>query len=77
MPLILAAKIDANTASAAELELLPEIGPMLAQAIVAHRAQRPFHQPSDLDAVRGVGLSTLASISPHLRFHAADRESPP
>jgi competence ComEA-like helix-hairpin-helix protein len=50
------ARIRINSASAAELERLPGIGPGLAEAIVVDRARHgPFRSPADLARVRGIG----------------------
>jgi competence protein ComEA len=55
--------IRINTATAAELEELPGIGPVLARNIVEHRqAHGPFATPEDLLNVSGIGPSTLESI---------------
>ena len=59
--------IDVNRASAAELSLLPGVGPSLAAAIVADRESRgPFRRPQDIDRVRGIGPAILARILPHV-----------
>jgi competence protein ComEA len=59
--------IDVNQASAAELSLLPGVGPSLAAAIVADRESRgAFRRPQDLDRVRGIGPAILARILPHV-----------
>jgi competence protein ComEA len=58
-----ARSIDINTASAAELETLPGIGPALAKRIVEHRqANGPFAKVDDLQAVKGVGPKLLGRI---------------
>ncbi len=61
--------INVNTASAAELELLPRIGPVMAQRIIEDRlANGPYESDSDLDRVSGIGPKTLEKLSPLIRF---------
>ncbi|HID88186.1 MAG TPA: ComEA family DNA-binding protein [Anaerolineales bacterium] len=58
-------RIDLNTATAAELEALPHIGPTLARDIVAYReTYGPFRSVEDLLNVPGIGPSTLKEIRP-------------
>jgi competence protein ComEA len=59
-----------NRASAADLQRLPGVGPVLAARIVAERdARGPFQDPGDLRRrVRGIGARTSARLAPHLRF---------
>ena len=55
--------VNVNTATAAELEALPEIGPALAQRIVDYRtAHGPFTALDDLLDVSGIGPATLDAI---------------
>jgi len=62
------AEVNVNTASAAELEALPGIGPSLAERIVAFRdAQGPFGAAEDLLAVPGIGPRTLARFADMVR----------
>jgi len=66
-------RLDPNVATAAELELLPGIGPRLAQAIIAYREQRgpaAFRTPEDLAQVPRIGPVTVNRLRPHLRFAA-------
>jgi competence protein ComEA len=57
------APVDVNTATAAELETLPRIGPATAAAIVEQRQQNgPFASVDDLDAVPGIGTAKLDAI---------------
>lgn len=57
--------INLNTASAAELELLPGVGPALAARIVEYRREHgPFGSIEELDLVRGIGPRTLEAIRP-------------
>ncbi len=59
-----ARQVDVNTAGAAELERLPEIGPALAQRIVAHRARHGrFGRPEELLQVSGIGPHTMAALA--------------
>lgn len=58
-------RIDLNTASAAELELLPGIGPTLAARILFDRQQHgAFSSIEDLDRVRGIGEKMIEKIRP-------------
>jgi competence protein ComEA len=55
--------VDVNTASAAEFEALPGIGPALAERIVDDRtANGPFRSPEDLGRVSGIGDKTLQGL---------------
>jgi len=57
------APINVNTASQAQLEELPGIGPTLAAAIIAEREQNgPFRSPDDLTRVHGIGDGRLAQL---------------
>ena len=57
--------IDINSASAAQLEKLPGIGPETAKAIIAGR---PYQTPKDLETVKGIGPKTLEKLRPGIRF---------
>ena len=61
-------QIDINTASVAELQGLPGIGPKLAERIVEARNQKPFASIEDLRRVGGIGAKTLEKLRPHLTF---------
>jgi DNA uptake protein ComE-like DNA-binding protein len=63
--------LDLNTASEAELMLLPGVGPSLARAIAQERAKAPFESPVDLRRTRGVGERTLQRVLPHLHVNAS------
>lgn len=55
--------IDINQASVQELDVLPSIGPVTAQAIVDYRtANGPFRAIEDLVNVKGIGPATLEKI---------------
>ena len=59
--------VDINTATQAELETLPGIGPSKAEAIVSHRARRPFKKVEDIMRVKGIGRKTFKKLSPYLK----------
>jgi len=57
-------KLNINTATSQELQLLPGIGPQLARRIVAHRQTHGlFSSPSQITQVRGIGEKTLQRIT--------------
>lgn len=59
------AKLDLNTATVAQLELLPGIGPAIAQRIVEYRQQHgKFATLESLDAVKGIGPKIIARLRP-------------
>lgn len=61
---LLGARLDLNGATAAELQSIPGIGPLLAGRLVAHRnAHGPFRSAEQLRAVAGVGPSMLHRLS--------------
>lgn len=56
-------KININSASAAELETLPGIGPTLAQRIVTYREEHgPFRSVEDIKNVPGIGEGRFGQI---------------
>ena len=60
--------IDLNSASVAQLDGLPGIGPATAQAIVDYRSQHGrFRSVDDLLNVRGIGAAKLEQIRPLVR----------
>ena len=59
------ARTNLNTASAADLQRLPGIGPALAGRIVAYReANGPFRAPSEITGVKGIGERTFEKLAP-------------
>ena len=62
------ALVDLNTATVAELDALPGIGPVLAQRILAWRTQHgSFTSVDQLHEVTGVGDAKFADLSPLVR----------
>lgn len=63
-PLNALADVNINTASSAQLESLPGIGPAKASAIVQYRTDHgPFTTVAQLDDVPGIGPATMANLS--------------
>lgn len=56
------ARVDVNSASAAELASLPGIGASKAAAIIAERDKKPFGSVDDLERVRGIGARTVEDL---------------
>lgn len=57
-------RLHLNTATAAELDGLPGLGPVLAQRIVDHRSRHgPFTTVDELDDVPGIGPATAAELA--------------
>lgn len=57
--------IDVNRAAREELELIPGIGPVLAERIIA---ARPFESVDQLLAVRGIGPATLQKLRDYVKI---------
>lgn len=59
--------VDINTASAAQLETLSGIGPVLARRIIDYRALHgPFREIDELLEVEGIGDAVLERIRDHI-----------
>lgn len=66
VPGVAGAPVNLNTATQAELEGLPDVGPVTAQAILAWREEHGrFTAVDELLEVDGIGDATLAKIAPH------------
>ncbi len=63
--------LDLNTATAEQLDHLPEVGPKLAAAIVQFRDKSgPFRRVEELLAVPGITKRRLEKIRPHVTVKA-------
>ena len=58
--------VNVNTATAAQLSLLPGIGLSRAEAIIHARQRRPFRNVNELVRVRGIGRATLQRLRPYV-----------
>jgi competence protein ComEA len=59
--------VNLNTADVEQLQLLPRIGPSLAQRIIDFRtANGNFASPDELVAVKGIGEKSLENLRPYL-----------
>ena len=60
--------VDLNRANQSQLEELPGVGPVTAQAILTWRQQHGrFSRIEELQEVDGIGPKTYAQIAPHVR----------
>jgi len=59
--------VNVNTATASQLQLLPRIGPAMAERIVEFRETNgPFRKVDELLAVRGIGSRSLELMRPYI-----------
>lgn len=60
-------RIGLDSATAAELRLLPGLGPVLADRVVLWRdSGHELVNVDDLDAIKGIGPRTIEGLRPHL-----------
>jgi competence protein ComEA len=60
--------VDLNTATLAQLDTIPGVGPVTAQAILDYRTKHGrFSRVEELQEVDGIGTKTYAQIAPHVR----------
>jgi predicted flap endonuclease-1-like 5' DNA nuclease len=68
---------ELNQATAADLQLLPGVGPKLAQRIVEERTRRHGYRAfSELREVKGIGPAKLAQLASLLRVEPLQVEQP-
>lgn len=61
------ALVNLNSATAEELDMLPEVGPVTAQAILDYRTEHGgFGSVDELLDIEGIGEKTLEKIAPHV-----------
>ena len=71
------AALDLNTATVADLDALPGVGPSRAQAIVDYRSQHgAFKSVDELRNVKGIGDKTFAELKPLLSVGAVASSAP-
>jgi competence protein ComEA len=69
-------QLDPNTATAADLSALPNLGPAMARRIIEDREQFQKNHPNeasykkidDLQRIKGIGPATVENLRPYLRF---------
>ena len=60
-------QVNINTATVQQLQLLPRVGPALAQRIVEFRtANGPFKTPEELARVKGIGEKSFSRLQPYV-----------
>jgi competence protein ComEA len=59
--------VNVNTASSEQLQMLPRVGPALAERIIEFReANGPFQAVDEIIAVKGIGESSFEKLEPYI-----------
>jgi len=75
--LTLGLALDLNRATAADLEALPDIGPVMAGRIIAYRQTHgPFNKIADLMEISGIGPQNLEKLKPYLALGSPEASPP-
>jgi competence ComEA-like helix-hairpin-helix protein len=62
-----AGTVNVNTATAEQLQMLPRIGPSVAQRVLDYRKENgKFASLEDLMLVRGIGEATFSQLKPYV-----------
>lgn len=68
--------VDINLANAEDLEMIPRIGPVLAQRIIQYRQENGrFSRLQELKRVKGIGNATFNKIVPYVAIGGKGAES--
>lgn len=71
-----ASRIDVDRATAAEIDRLPRVGPVLAARIIADRdSLGPFGSLEGLTRVKGIGPALARRLAPYVTFSGTPRPS--
>lgn len=63
---VLEGRINLNTASSEELQLLPGVGPATAAKIIAYRERYPFKSILQIKRIKGIGPKRYEAMRPYL-----------
>lgn len=63
---VLEGRINLNTATSEELQLLPGVGPATADKIIAYRQRYPFKSIAQMKRIKGIGPKRYEAMRPYL-----------